>query len=596
MDNPIATFLGDGPGSYQQPPVAQQPQQQQSPYQGGVSNSNGQSPYGNIQIQPGGIAPHFVQHGQPQSQPHQHLQLHQQQQPQQMHQAHQQYQPPLAQYQPPAAQYMPPAHGVGGPPRPPLGGAPDNGGSFTPLSELTPYSRRWKVKARVTEKSDIRKFRNGEGQLFSIEISDGTGSLRGALFGQAVDKFFNLLREKGVYTFTGGQVKRANKAFNPNADFEITFSEQSEIVEVPDDGAIPAQLVQYNFKSLVSLENEANGSIVDVAVVVAELKETIEVNLKVGGTKPKRDVILVDDSGASVGMTLWGNSILQTDGMRGRVVFIKGAKVSDFGGRSLSNLSQTRLDFEAAGPRGDELRAWYQAHGREPVKNALTGRGGGNGPRQTLEECKEEDNTLGIEDSNNAPDPNVKYVHFHTLVPVTLQYMAHDRAPFYLACPQEVAASEEGKPPRCCNKKVENMNGQYMCALGHSCQQPTARWLFNPVFGDETGSASIRVFDEAGVSLMGCPANVISRIWEQKESNTAAADEVDNIFRAAQWKRWRLRVKSKRTMWNDEERIEMMVMEATPVQIVKEGNSMLGDVCASLNPPLVLGNAAVSNA
>lgn len=453
---------------------------------------------------------------------------------------------------------------------------------MTPLSELTPYSRRWKVKGRVTEKSEIRKFRNGEGQLFSIEMSDGRGEMRAAFFGASVDKFFPLLKENGVYIFSGGQVKRANKAYNPKGDFEITFGDQSEIVQAPDDGEIPAHQIQYNFKSLASLEQEAPFNVVDVAVVLSELKESIEVNLRAGGTKMKRDMVLMDDSGASVQLTLWGDSIAQTDGMQGRVLYIKAAKVSDFGGRSLNHMSGTKLDFQAVGQRADELRAWYQQHGGEPVKNQLTGRGSG-GYRQTLEECKEEDKALGIEQQGVPPDPNLKYVHFHTVVPVTLQYMAHDRPPYYLACPAEVPAVEPGKPPRCCNKKVEQINGQWQCMNGHGCQEPRARWMFSPVFGDETGSQSMRVFDEAGVVLMGCQANVLARAWDQKDSDAAAADEVDNIFRAAQWKRWRLRIKSKREMWNDEDRINVTVMEASPVPVVKEGMEMLGNIMNSLN-------------
>eukprot|EP00746_Dinoflagellata_sp_MGD_P124179 gnl/MRDRNA2_/MRDRNA2_58766_c0_seq1.p1 gnl/MRDRNA2_/MRDRNA2_58766_c0~~gnl/MRDRNA2_/MRDRNA2_58766_c0_seq1.p1 ORF type:complete len:580 (+),score=121.03 gnl/MRDRNA2_/MRDRNA2_58766_c0_seq1:88-1827(+) len=579
MDAAMA-FLGDGPGHYQQPAMPQP--QQQSPYQGGLPTTNNQSPYGNAQIQVGGIAPHFVQHGQ--LQPNQ-------QQPQQFQQAPQQFQPPTGQFQPQAVHQASP-YGVGGPSRPMSGGAPaqasfDNGGPLTPISELTPYSRRWKVKGRVISKTDIRMFRNGEGKLFSIEIVDGGGQIRAALFGSCVDKYFNVIREKGVYLFSGGTVKKANKAYNPNGEFEITFGEQTEIVDAPDDAAIPGLNVQYNFKqSLASLENDAPGSIVDVAAIIAELKQTVDINLKAGGTKPKRDIVLVDDSGASVQMTLWGNTIAQSDGMEGKVIFVKGAKVSDFGGRSLSNLSQTRMEFDGTGhERGNQLRAWYQAHGREPVRNALTGRGGGSGPRQTLEECKEEDKMLGIEDQNSMPDPNLKYI---------IHILAHDRPPYYLACPFEIAASEEGKQPRCCNKKVEQVNGQYMCAAGHSCQEPIARWMFSPTFGDETGSMIMRVFDEAGQSLMGCQANAIARIWEQKDTNADAADQIDNIFRAAQWKRWRLRVKSKREMWNDEDRINMQVMEATPIQISKEGMSMLENVFASVEPSAPaprLGNA-----
>ena len=87
-----------------------------------------------------------------------------------------------------------------------------------PISELSCYSGRWCIKARVTTKSEIRTFRNarGEGKLFSIDLCDkDSGEIRGSFFGKAVDKFHPMLEVGKVYTFAKGSVKNANKRFNP---------------------------------------------------------------------------------------------------------------------------------------------------------------------------------------------------------------------------------------------------------------------------------------------------------------------------------------------------------------------------------------------
>merc|ERR1711964_300679 len=95
--------------------------------------------------------------------------------------------------------------------------AMNNGNNtFLPLRELSCYTQRWTIKARVTIKSDIRTFTNakGEGKLFSIDLLDEHGGeTRGTFFGKAVDYFHPMLVQGKVYTFSKGQVKTANKRF-----------------------------------------------------------------------------------------------------------------------------------------------------------------------------------------------------------------------------------------------------------------------------------------------------------------------------------------------------------------------------------------------
>jgi replication factor A1 len=56
----------------------------------------------------------------------------------------------------------------------------------------------------------------------------------------------------------------------------------------------------------------------------------------------KRDIILVDDSGYSVRLTLWGDEATRFNGTGSPVLACKGARVSDFHGTYLRNPSTTQ--------------------------------------------------------------------------------------------------------------------------------------------------------------------------------------------------------------------------------------------------------------
>ncbi|RKO95113.1 nucleic acid-binding protein, partial [Caulochytrium protostelioides] len=71
---------------------------------------------------------------------------------------------------------------------------------ITSISGLNPYQTKWMIRARCTQKSDIRKWSNarGEGQLFSCTLTDATGEIRVTAFKESVNQFYPLLENDQV--------------------------------------------------------------------------------------------------------------------------------------------------------------------------------------------------------------------------------------------------------------------------------------------------------------------------------------------------------------------------------------------------------------
>lgn len=170
---------------------------------------------------------------------------------------------------------------------------------------------RWTIKARVTSKTQIRSWSNarGQGTLFSIDLLDAQGGeIRATFFKEACDKFFSILEEGKVYTFSGGTLKIVqNRQYSSiKNQYELTFNPNAVIVAVNDANEIKQQ--NFNFVKINTLSNVEVGATVDIIGVVRGASEMSEiVSQKQGGkTLQKRELTIVDDSMSEVRVTLWG--------------------------------------------------------------------------------------------------------------------------------------------------------------------------------------------------------------------------------------------------------------------------------------------------
>jgi len=103
----------------------------------------------------------------------------------------------------------------------------------------------WKIKARVTKKSDLRQFttQKGPGKVFSADLIDADGTqIQASFFNDAAEQFFPQIQENKVYLFSNGYVKLANKRFTSiKNDYCLNFDKGGDIEEVPEDVSIKNQ-------------------------------------------------------------------------------------------------------------------------------------------------------------------------------------------------------------------------------------------------------------------------------------------------------------------------------------------------------------------
>ncbi|KAI9482714.1 MAG: hypothetical protein EXX96DRAFT_555382 [Benjaminiella poitrasii] len=429
--------------------------------------------------------------------------------------------------------------------------------NLTPIKNLNPYQTRWHIKARVTQKSPIKKWHNarGDGQLFSVNFLDQTGEIKATAFNDQVDRLYNMLEEGKVYYVSKARVTMARKQFSTlNNEYELAFEHSTEIEACPDASSIPQ--MNYEFVKINCLERYEKGANIDVLGVVIEDQGVSEIVSKASG-KPtkKRELVIADDTLQSVRLTLWDTQAEEFVSAGNPIVACKGVRVNDFGGRSLSLGGNGSLKINLDIPDVQSLRRWYTERGQNAHftnyssgGSMLTNSGGeisqqfSSNVKITLQQAK--DDNLG---SSDKPD----YFSFRG----TVVFIKAEN-PAYPACPD-------------CRKKLVMEENGWRC---EKCQKvhpsPDYRYILTVSVEDATSQLFVNGFDDFGNVLLKMSANEVMAL---KESNATAAQQV---FHRALHQVFNFKVRAKQETFNDITRTKYNVVDCTPIDFVKDGNEI----------------------
>ncbi|GMM57170.1 replication factor A subunit protein [Maudiozyma humilis] len=408
------------------------------------------------------------------------------------------------------------------------------------IEQLSPYQNVWTIKARVSYKGDIKTWHNqrGEGKLLNVNFLDTSGEIRATAFNDQATKYNELLQEGKVYYVSKARLQPAKPQFtNLSHPYELSLDRECVIEPCNDEANVPK--THFNFVKLNTIENQEANSTVDVVGIIQTVNPHFELTSRAGKKFDRRDIVIVDDSNYSITVGLWNQMAIDFNLPEGSVVAIKGVRVSDFGGKSLSMGFNSTLVPNPEIPEAFSLKGWYDTTGRTSnftsLKQEVGSGPGGDSTKfiaQRITILKAQNDNLGRSEKGD-----------YFTIKAAINFLKVDNFA-YPACSNDN-----------CNKKViEEPDGTWRCEkCDTNNAAPQWRYMLTVSVLDETNQLWLTLFNEQAEQLLGVDATELVRLKDEEP------DQFTKVTQSIQMNQYDLRVRAKEDTYNDQTRIRYTV-------------------------------------
>jgi len=444
-----------------------------------------------------------------------------------------------------------------------------------PIAELSFMHARWTIKARVTNKSRVRKFAKGneEGKVFSIDLLDKFGGeIRATFFNQGADKYEEVLQVGSCYVFSRGNVKIANRQYNNcNHRYEITFDKEAIVSPVAEDAAI--QNMKLTYVDLRSVQQKTLPTKVDLVGIITDFKPAFRFTSRDGKELVKRELVLADDTAISMQVTIWGDRATMPDEkFAGKpIAALKGVVVKEWNdGRSGSLISDGAIIFEPSDADAERIQKWWKGGGSTQNISALSREGGAGGAARnaslgTLAEVRKIAESL--------PEQPVTVIEVVRLATIQTKRQGEPQPLTYLAC-----SAPREKSTLLCNRRV---NDDGVCPACGSVGMGVARLNIRAQFVDYSNSTWLTTFHEGAQNVLGMQAEEILALERENSSGEEGkSSKLNDVLKQKYYNPAPLQItiRAKTDSYNGEMRGNISCIDAKPVNRVEHGKRMLTEI------------------
>lgn len=237
------------------------------------------------------------------------------------------------------------------------------------IADLNPRlsKQQWSIKCRLMEKTLVREFENRQngvkGRVMRLLLLDKTSQIEMVAFNEHCDnESLKNMKLKKYFIIKNGEIKVAKNNLKSWPDqvslqFEILITNQTEIIEAQreesdseDDNIIVSEdkesemIDNHNknqtkpvlhhkftlFNELVKKKCESLVDVIGIITEIGELKKIKKNDLSI------RNFKMVDKTKTIITFALWGKQAESFDSKIGSVLLINKAKITNYGGLSLS--------------------------------------------------------------------------------------------------------------------------------------------------------------------------------------------------------------------------------------------------------------------